>query len=202
MTADLLAALLEQARALLGLEGLAVLMAVAYLLLAIRQNIWCWLCAGVSTGIYVWLFIDARLYMESVLNAFYFAMAVYGWYSWRSGSAGDGELRVTVWPVATHAAAITAIVLLAFVNGYALSRWSNAAYPYVDSLTTWGAIWTTFLVARKVLENWAYWLVIDIASMFIYWNRDLALTALLFAAYVVMIPFGYLSWRRSMKQVP
>ena len=202
MTADLLAALLEQARALLGLEGLAVLMAVAYLLLAIRQNIWCWLCAGVSTGIYVWLFIDARLYMESVLNAFYFAMAVYGWYSWRSGSAGDGELRVTVWPVATHAAAITVIVLLAFVNGYALSRWSNAAYPYVDSLTTWGAIWTTFLVARKVLENWAYWLVIDIASMFIYWNRDLALTALLFAAYVVMIPFGYLSWRRSMKQVP
>ena len=197
---DVSITLAEQARALLGLEGLAVLMAIAYLLLAIRQNIWCWLCAGISTAIYVWLFVDARLYMESALNAFYFAMAVYGWHTWRSGASTSGEMPVTTWPSARHAAAVAAILLLAVANGYALSRWSDAAYPYVDSLTTWGAIWATFLVARKVLENWAYWLVIDLASIVIYWNRGLELTALLFVAYVVMIPFGYLSWRRSMPQ--
>ena len=197
---DLLAELQEQARALLGLEGLAVLMAIAYLLLAIRQNIWCWFCAGISTAIYVWLFIDARLYMESALNGFYFAMAVYGWHSWRSGAGDGGTMKVSVWPVTTHAVAVTAIFLLALANGFALSRWSDAAFPYVDSLTTWGAIWATFLVARKVLENWGYWLVIDLASIFIYWNRGLELTALLFVAYVVMIPFGYLGWRRSMQQ--
>ncbi|MDX1507618.1 MAG: nicotinamide riboside transporter PnuC [Woeseiaceae bacterium] len=197
---DVSITLAEQARALLGLEGLAVLMAIAYLLLAIRQNIWCWLCAGISTAIYVWLFVDARLYMESALNAFYFAMAVYGWNTWRSGASTSGEMPVTTWPSARHAAAVAAILLLAVANGYALSRWSDAAYPYVDSLTTWGAIWATFLVARKVLENWAYWLVIDLASIVIYWNRGLELTALLFVAYVVMIPFGYLSWRRSMPQ--
>ena len=60
------------------LQQVAVVTAIAYLLFAIRQNIWCWFFAGISTGIYVWLFFDARLYMESVLNAFYFAMAVYG----------------------------------------------------------------------------------------------------------------------------
>lgn len=195
----LLTTLLDQARALLGLEGLAVLMAIAYLLLAIRQNIWCWLCAGVSTAIYVWLFIDARLYMESVLNAFYFAMAVYGWYSWRNGTGIDGELAVSVWPARVHVVAIASILLLSLASGYGLSRWSDAALPYVDSLTTWGAIWATFLIARKVLENWGYLLVVDLASIFIYWNRGLELTALLFVAYVIMIPFGYLNWRRSMR---
>jgi nicotinamide mononucleotide transporter len=65
-------------------------------------------------------------------------------------------------------------------------------------LTTWSAFWATFLVARKILENWWYWLVIDVASVFIYWQRDLELTALLFVIYVIMIPFGFISWRRSM----
>jgi len=67
-------------------------------------------------------------------------------------------------------------------------------------MTTWFAIWATFLVARKVLENWWYWLLIDLASIFIYWTRDLQLTALLFVIYVIMIPFGLISWRNSMRE--
>jgi nicotinamide mononucleotide transporter len=81
-----------------------------------------------------------------------------------------------------------------------LARFTNAVYPYIDSLTTWGAIWATFLVARKVLENWWYWLVIDIASIAIYWVRDLQLTSILFVIYVFMIPFGMLAWRRSWRE--
>ena len=76
---SLLARLLEQGQAYSAPEVIAVVLAIGYLLLAIRQNIWCWLCAGISTAIYVWLFIGARLYMESVLNGFYFIMAIYGW---------------------------------------------------------------------------------------------------------------------------
>ena len=182
------------------LEILAVIMAVAYLLLAIRQNIWCWLCAGVSTAIYVWLFFGAKLYMESGLNAFYFAMAIYGWYVWTSGRSEGHERPVTVWPSQTHAIAIVLVVLASAVSGYLLDTRTDAAFPYVDSLTTWGAIWATFLIARKVLENWWYWLVIDIASVFIYWTRDLELTALLFVLYVIMIPFGILSWSKSMRE--
>ena len=182
------------------LEVLAVLMAVAYLLLAIRQNIWCWLCAGVSTAIYVWLFFGAKLYMESGLNAFYFAMAIYGWYVWTSGRSDGHERPVTVWPSQTHAIAIVLVVFASAISGYLLDTRTDAAFPYVDSLTTWGAIWATFLIARKVLENWWYWLVIDIASVFIYWTRDLELTALLFVLYVIMIPFGILSWSKSMRE--
>jgi nicotinamide mononucleotide transporter len=198
--ADLWATLASQARTFSPVEVVAVLSAIAYLFLAIRQNIWCWLGAAISTAIYVYLFFVARLYMESVLNAFYFAMAIYGWHVWYTGRSGDQELPVSVWPLRVHAVAILTIVVASLANGYALARFTDAAYPYIDSLTTWGAIWATFLVARKVLENWWYWLVIDIASIAIYWARDLQLTSLLFVVYVLMIPFGIRAWRRSWRE--
>ena len=182
------------------LEVIAVVMAIGYLLLAIRENIWCWFCAGVSTAIYVGLFIDARLYMESALNAFYFAMAIYGWHVWRSGRSDGHEKAVLVWPLPVHVTAIGAIIAASAASGYVLDTRTDAAFPYIDSLTTWSAVWATFLVARKVLENWWYWLVIDVASVFIYWSRDLELTAALFVLYVIMIPFGIVSWTRSWKE--
>ena len=143
--------LVEQAQAFSRLEIIAVLLAVAYLLLAIRQSIWCWYCAGVSTAIYIWLFIDAKLYMESVLNGFYFVMAIYGWFVWRTGGNNHDTLPVTRWPLRIHGAAIGIVMLLSAINGYLLTQYTDAAFPYLDSLTTWSAIWATFLVARKVL---------------------------------------------------
>jgi nicotinamide mononucleotide transporter len=191
--------LVEQLLAWSVAEAVAVVFAIIYLLLAIRENIWCWFCAGVSTALYVWLFIDARLYMESVLNVFYFGMAIYGWRVWRSG--GDGtNLPVVVWRWQIHAMAAATIVCLVALSGYLLSSHTDAAYPFIDSATTYSAIWATFLVARKVLENWWYWLVIDIVSIFIYWSRDLELTAVLFIVYVVMIPFGLVRWTRSYRE--
>jgi len=192
--------LVTQAQAWTALEGIAVVLAVLYLLLAIRQNIWCWLCAGISTAIYVYLFLNARLYMESALNVFYFAMAVYGWSVWTRGRTDEHELSVSVWRMSTHGYAIAVIVIASLISGYLLSQYTDAAFPYIDSMTTWAATWATFLVARKVLENWWYWLVIDVASIMIYWSRDLQLTSLLFVIYVVMIPFGLISWTRSWRE--
>lgn len=182
-------------------ELLAVLLAVAYLVLAIRQNIWCWLCAGISTAMYVVLFAKANLYMESLLNAFYFAMAIYGWYMWRGGKT-ENELPVSVWSGQIHGYAIATIIGLAAMCGFLLATFTDAAYPYIDSATTFAAIWATFLVARKVLENWWYWLVIDVVSVFIYWSRGLEATAVLFVIYVVLIPIGLVAWTRSYRQHP
>jgi nicotinamide mononucleotide transporter len=187
----------QQIGALSATEMIAVLLAIAYLLLAIRQNIWCWLCAGISTAIYVYLFFEARLYMESLLNAFYFLMAIYGWHVWRAGSTDSDDLPVSVWSLRTHGVALLTILVLSSVSGFLLQRSTDAALPYIDSLTTFAAVWATFLVARKVLENWWYWLVIDCVSVVIYWSRDLPLTALLFVLYVILIPFGLYVWRRS-----
>ncbi len=196
--ADFTAEILQQFQAWSVLEGLGVAAAIAYLILAIRQNSLCWVFAGISTAIYVYLFFTARLYMESVLNVFYLAMAIYGWVSWRQGRGENADLVVSIWPWRRHVAAMLVIVTLSVVSGYLLTTYTDAKFAYIDSLTTWSAFWATFLVARKVLENWWYWFVIDAASIFIYWQRDLESTALLFVVYVVLIPIGFISWRRSM----
>lgn len=193
----LLTTLADQASKYSLIEFIAVLFAIAYLLLAIRQSIWCWVCAGISTSMYIYLYIDAMLYMQSVLNAYYFAMAIYGLRVWSSGAADAAQFPVTIWPVRVHAVAISAILIVSAVNGYLLAEFTNAAYPYLDSLTMWGAMWATFLLARKVLENWWYWLAIDLVLIVINWLSDLQLTAILFVIYVIMIPFGLVSWTRS-----
>ncbi|MBT8096671.1 MAG: nicotinamide mononucleotide transporter [Woeseia sp.] len=193
----MLQTIIDQASALSVIESLAVVLAIAYLLLAIRQSVWCWPCAAISTTCYVYLFFDARLYMESVLNVFYLGMAFYGWYSWQFPQGSRDQLPVQKYPARIHGFAMVTIIILAAITGYVLASYSQAAYPYVDSLTTWGAIWTTFLVARKVLENWWYWLAIDAVSVLIYWDRGLQLTSVLFIVYLLMIPFGLASWTKS-----
>lgn len=193
--------LTQQLLALSIAEIVAVVTAVLYLLLAIRRNIWCWFYAAVSTSIYVALFFGAKLYMESALNVFYFVMAIYGWYFWYAGGGSSGP-PVTRWPFHRHASAILVIVVLTLLFGYLLKEHTDAVFPFLDSLTTFAALWATFLVARKVLENWWYWLAIDSVSIVIYWVRDLPLTALLFVVYVVMIPFGLVAWTRAMREQP
>lgn len=181
-------------------ELVAVVLAILYLLLAIRQNIWCWLCAGLSTALYVWLFLEAKLYMESLLNVFYFGMAIYGWHNWSAGDQENKALAISVWPVGAHVTAMGVVTVLVILVGGWLNQHTDAAFPFVDSATTFSSIWATFLVARKVLENWYYWLVIDIVSIFIYWERGLELTSLLFLLYVLMIPFGIINWTRSRRE--
>jgi nicotinamide mononucleotide transporter len=190
----------EQLHALSVAEVIAVIAALAYLLFAIRQNILCWFFALLSTAIYIVLFISARLYMESLLNAFYFGMAVYGWYFWHFGGDRESRLPVTSWPWPVHGKALAGVSILAILSGALLDRYSDAVFPYIDSMTTFAAIWATFLVARKVLENWWYWLAIDLVSIFLYWSRGLQLTSLLFVAYVVLIPFGLIAWTRAFNQ--
>ncbi|MBT8059388.1 MAG: nicotinamide riboside transporter PnuC, partial [Gammaproteobacteria bacterium] len=133
-------------------EILAVVMAIAYLVLAIRQNIWCWAAAAVSTLLYLYVMYRANLYMESALQLFYLGMAVYGWQQWRKGGDDGGALKVSTWPLRHHLFAIGSVLLLVMISGALLTRYSDAALPHVDSFTTWGAVVATFMVARKVLE--------------------------------------------------
>ena len=181
-------------------EALAVVLAIAYLVLAIRQNPWCWAAAAVSTLLYLFIMFQSRLYMQSLLQIYYLAMAAYGWYHWRHPRTTDGELPVTVWPLRYHAFAIAAVLLLVFISADLLQRYSDGALPYLDAFTAWGAIVATFMVTRKVLENWLYWFVIDSVSIGLYLDRELYFTAGLFAAYLVLVVIGYRSWRSSMSE--
>jgi nicotinamide mononucleotide transporter len=179
------------------MEILAIVLALLYLILAIRQNILCWLCAAISTLIYIFLFFEAKLYMESFLNVFYFLMAIFGWYSWSGKKGNLTGLNISVWSFKIHFFMSLLIILISIASGYYLSINTDASYPYLDSMTTYFSIWATYLIAQKVLENWWYWLVIDLCSVVIYWLRDLEATALLFLVYILLIPFGMMAWKRS-----
>ena len=175
---------------------LAVLLGVAYLLLAMRERIACWYAAFVSTAIYLWLFWQVGLLMESALQVYYLLMAVYGWYSWRGGVQQDTVLRISTWPLRRHLLVIGGVLLLSSVSGALLAHYTQARLPYLDSFTTWGSLVTTWMVARKLLENWLYWVCIDSLSIYLYLDRELYLTALLFALYVVIVIFGFIEWLR------
>ena len=190
------AALLTALQAMSLWEAAAVVLGVAYLLLAMRESLWCWYAAFVSTSIFLVLFWDVGLLMESALQVYYLLMAVYGWWHWRHGSAAQGELPISRWRGRDHLFAFGAVLLASAVSGTLLQQYSSAALPYLDSFTTWGSVLTTWMVARKILENWLYWLVIDSVSIYLYLDRELYLTALLFALYLIIVIFGYRKWLR------
>lgn len=184
--------------AMSGWELVAVVLGVAYLLLAVRESLWCWYAAFAGTAISLYLFWQVGLVMESALQVYYLAMAVYGWWQWQQSSRGqlddDGHRPISRWTLHQHSLAISAVVLVSAISGYLLARYTDAAMPYLDSFTTWGAILTTWMVARKVLENWIYWLVIDGASIYLYIDRELYLFSLLFAVYLVIVVAGFWQW--------
>jgi nicotinamide mononucleotide transporter len=180
-----------------GIEVAAAVLAVLYVLLAIPQKLSCWVAAFASSCLYVWIMFGARLYMESVLNAYYAAMAVYGFWQWRYGSGG-ASLPVCRWPAARHAAAVLGIVGLSAVTWYFLRRYTPAAWPFIDSMVAWSSVFATYLVARKVYENWYWWLIIDSVSLCLYFTRGLYFTMLIYAMYLVLSVIGLRQWRRDL----
>jgi nicotinamide mononucleotide transporter len=197
MTDSLSVQLLREWRGTSWIEIIAAVLAVIYVLLAIRESILCWVAAFVSSCLYVWVFFGARLYMESVLNTFYAAMAVYGFYQWRA-RAGGAVPAVRRWSLARHALAAAGVVGLSLVSWYFLRRFTPAAWPFVDSMVTWSSVFATFLVARKVYENWHWWFAIDAVSLCLYVSKHLYPTVLLFALYLLLIVAGMRQWRRSL----
>ncbi|MFT7528278.1 MAG: nicotinamide mononucleotide transporter, partial [Arenicella sp.] len=122
------------------LEIVSVLFGLVYVVLAARENIWCWPAAFIGTGTAVFLFWDASLVMESALNVYYLAMAIFGWWQWRAGGDNNSGLLISSLRTRQHLIAISLISVLTLVSGYLLSTRTTAALPYVDSFTTWSAV--------------------------------------------------------------
>jgi nicotinamide mononucleotide transporter len=183
------------------LELTAVVFAVAYLLLAVKENVLCWSAALVSTAIFLFIFWQVKLYMESGLQIYYIVMACYGWYQWTRAGPNEGALTVSSWSLQNHVIAVLVILTATFFSGYILDTGSDARLPFLDSFTTWASIVTTYMVAKKILENWIYWLVIDSVSIYLYLDRELYFTSMLFVVYIIIIFFGWFSWLKSYRQI-
>ena len=178
-------------------EIVAAILAIAYLILAMLEDIRCWVAWTISSLMYFFVMYSANLYMEALLQIFYIFIGLYGLYQWRFKADKKDALKITTWSVKNHLIIISALVFLTSLSGYILTIYTAAASPFIDAFTTWGAIAASYLVAKKILENWFYWFVIDFVSVFLFISRELYPTALLFIVYLVLVVIGYSAWRKS-----
>jgi nicotinamide mononucleotide transporter len=180
-------------------EWVAVLLAFGYLVLAVRQNAWCWICAIASSAIFLVLFARADLVMQAALQLFYIAMGVYGWWAWRHGAGEAGvDLPVSRWSAGRHLLVVGAVLAATIVNGWIVARAQGGVVPYVDAFVAWVSVVAMLMVTRKVLENWLYWIVVDSVAAALYWSQGLYATAVLFVVYVFIAVRGYFAWRADL----
>ena len=183
------------------MEIFAVLFAIIYLLLAVKQDVRCWYAVILSSSLYFFIMLSAKLYMEAYLQIFYILMAVYGWLQWNKVNVNETKFIVRTWSIKQHVIVISMILMFAYISGSLLNIYTKAALPFIDAFTTWGAIVATYMVAKKLLENWIYWFVIDSISILLFLSRELYLTSILFFVYLIIIYFGYRSWTKIKNEI-
>lgn len=172
------------------------MLGIVYVLLIVRRRRSGWIAGGISSLLYVWLAAAARLPMQSALQVYYVGMAFYGWWSWtRNLRQQQGRIASWRWP--RHLAAAVVILLLSLASARWLASQFDAAWPFLDSLTTIGSLYATWLVARSVLENWLYWIVLDAMTVFLFARQGHPVTAALYGSFLLIAASGYVQWRRQ-----
>lgn len=173
------------------IESVAVFFSILYVILASKESIWCWGAAAISVSLYIYICFFAQLYAETGLQIFYLFMAFYGYYNWNNKNR---NIQISEWNISTHLLIVFIGGLLTFLIGFYLTSYTNAKMPIVDAFTTVFSVFATYMVTKKILGNWLYWIVIDLVSSYLYLVRNLEMTALLFMVYTIIAILGYLSW--------
>ena len=179
-------------------EVLAVVFGIVSVYLSTREHIWSWPTALVNVGLYFVVFYEAKLYADMGLQVVYFGLSLYGWYEWLYGGANRTELHVsrTTRPLGVRLLIIG--IVCAAVLGTLLARFTDAALPYVDSATTSTSLVAQWMMTRKILENWAVWMAVDVVYVGMFIFKHLYLTAGLYTVFFVLAAMGYVQWKRSL----
>ena len=184
----------------LSLEIIAVITAILYLVLAAKEDVKCWYCVFFCFFFFFFFLFFFCFFFFFIIQVFYVGMAIYGWKQWNKLSNEQYEIRIKKWKKINHLYAVGIVVILAIISKDILEKYTNAVFPFLDALTTFGAIITTYMVAKKIIENWIYWFVIDSISIYLFYSRELYLTSILFFIYLIIIIFGYKSWNKKLKE--
>jgi nicotinamide mononucleotide transporter len=171
--------------------------------LMIRQNIWSWPVGLVQVAVYTWVFYEARLYSDAILQVLFFVIQGYGWWHWLRGKhrAARSELPVTRLGPGAIVGWLVAGAVLTAAWGTTMQHSTDAALPHWDAFILVFSLIAQWLQARKYLENWAGWLAVNSVAMGVYWAKDLQLTAGLYLVFWLMALWGWREWRRSVGPV-
>ena len=182
------------------IEIVAAVFGVVSVFLSVKQNIWSWPTAIVNVGLYIFVFFESKLYGDTGLQVVYVILNAYGWYHWLYGGKNRTELpvsrtsaRLGVFLIALGAAGTTLL-------GTILARKTDAALPYIDSLTTSTSLIAQWMMTRKLLENWIIWVAVDVIYIGMYIFKHLYPTAGLYLVWLVLSAMGYFQWRTSLRE--
>lgn len=180
------------------LETLGVITGILCVYLAAKNNIWNWPIAIISVLIYIFIFFESKLYADTGLQVYFLVMNFYGWYFW---SRKEVHQKVPVSSISHKEIILSVLAIILFTAGlgYFLYAGTDASFPFIDSFCTACSLVAQVFLARKVLENWLIWIFVDIIYVGVYISKDLHLTALMYALYIVIAAVGYRDWRKEYK---
>lgn len=188
------------------LEIIGTLIGVLYLYLEYRASIYLWIAGIVMPLVYIFVYADAGLYADMSINIYYVFAAIYGWGVWLWGKRRRKALEqpafmpITRTPLRMWGVLSIIALLLFFIMGEILSRYTDSTVPWIDSFTTALSIVGMWQLARKYLEQWLTWIVVDAVSAVLYVYKGLHFTAVLYALYTVVAIAGYFKWKKMMEE--
>jgi nicotinamide mononucleotide transporter len=182
---------------LLALEIFASVFGLLCVWLTVRQNIWCWPTGLIQVLLFIVIFFEVKLYSDLILHVIYVGMQIYGWWFWLHGGRNHQEVEVTVQRLGVRLAWLATALVVTVFWGYGMATWTAAAVPYGDAFTTVASLCAQWMLARKQLESWFYWIAVDVVAIGIYLSKSLYVTTGLYTVFLVLATLGLISWRRS-----
>ena len=182
-------------------ETLGFLTGVVCVFLVVKENIWNWPVGLANNIFYVIVFWRARLFADMSLQVVYFALGILGWYRWLFGGSGKDSLNISRVSKSSLASLCIFVVAATTLLTYYLRR-ANDSAPFLDACTSVLSIAAQYLLTKKILENWLFWIVTDVLSVGLYLYKDLALTALLYFIFLAMCVAGLVQWHRTLRKPP
>ncbi len=180
-------------------EIIGAILSLIYLYLSVKQNVNLWIFGFLSSAFYIVVFFQSKFYADMSLNFYYLAVSIFGWISWKTGKQKTGsELPVKRIKLLEAFVLTSAALVIYFIYYYILINFTDSPLPRADSFTTAVSIIATWMLARKRIEHWLLWVVVDTVSASLYFYKMLYPTAILFVIYTIMAVVGFIQWRKSL----
>ena len=179
------------------LEYAAVVFGVVYVLLASRGNVWCWLAGVISSALYIYINVTHQLFQDAILQAYYVVAGFYGWWLWSKKGNAEDEVSISSFSLPQNLKLIFFGALLVPVFGFVFAKLGNSL-SYFDAAVTVFSFIATWMTAKKILESWLYWIVIDVVAAIMYLIKDLRATSCLYLFFSVVAVYGYFEWKKKM----
>lgn len=185
------------------IELMGLIFGLLYIVLSIKENIWCWPAGLITSALYIYVFFNTKFYADMGLQVYYLIVSVYGWYFWMFGSKSKKQDDLKISRIKSKLAILLSIafILLFVLISYILVNFTDSEIPYWDSFTTAASFVATWMLARKIIEHWIIWVVVDTISLGLYIYKGLYPTVILFAVYTVLAILGYIEWKKQLKKI-